>query len=197
MQIKKFGELSAQEELDKYMAGKVNYTPLMNVFYGGMRKSTKDKSVLSQFGDYIIKTVKPPPQNVRFMMDNEYPGGNKGQDFGSVGIFFICSDLSPKALWRMWGEPLFHDEFGEGFDENPDEEDEENEEEREITDNSYKGWSHGSYFMEIEGVKFHVGFDHRGTKMEVDPVTLNTECAKRRIPKEDMLLVCLKSVVDQ
>jgi hypothetical protein len=60
---------------------------------------------------------------------------------------------------------LYHDQFGEGFDT----------EVEEITA------SYASYFVEVLGIKMHIGYDHRGTQIETEycmPVKLFTVLKK-------------------
>ena len=61
----------------------------------------------------------------------------------------------------MFGKPIFHDEFGEGFDGEYDEETDE-ELEPEIKE------SYASYFVNVDGTNFHIGYDHRGTGIEIE-----------------------------
>lgn len=65
------------------------------------------------------------------------------------GIMFLTSDLDEKVLTSLFGKPIKHSEFGEGFDRK-------------------RKYSFISYFTELNGYKFHLGLDHRGTCIEVD-----------------------------
>jgi hypothetical protein len=82
-------------------------------------------------------------------------------------------------LQKIFGDPLFHDEFGEGFEGEYDEETDE------YTDPENK---HGfaSYFVNIDGVKFHIGYDHRGTTMEVEEGTT-----------PEKLVDCIKTLINK
>ena len=61
----------------------------------------------------------------------------------------------------MFGEPLLHDEFGEGFEGEYDEETDERGE-PDIKE------SYASYFVNVGGVELHIGYDHRGTGIEIE-----------------------------
>ena len=65
------------------------------------------------------------------------------------------------VLKKMFGEPILHDEFGEGF------EGEYNDETDEYGEPDIKE-SYASWFVTINGVDLHIGFDHRGTKIEIN-----------------------------
>ena len=82
-------------------------------------------------------------------------------------------------LQKLFGDPLFHNEFGEGFEGEYDEETDE------YTDPENKH-DFASYFVSIDGVKFHIGYDHRGTTIEVED---NTN------PKK--LVDCIKTMIDK
>lgn len=78
----------------------------------------------------------------------------------STGIYVICEYFDEKLLRKLFGEPLYHDEFGEGFE---GEYDEELEDYLEPENES----SYASYFIEINNITLHIGYDHRGTRFEV------------------------------
>lgn len=65
---------------------------------------------------------------------------------------------------ELFGEPIYHDEFGGGF-EGDYNEDTDSYDDPEIKE------SFASYFVTIEGVDFHIGYDHRGLAIEVKPNT--------------------------
>ena len=44
-----------------------------------------------------------------------------------------------------------HSEFGEGFDED-----------------DHQGHQYASYIVNVDGLNFHIGYDHRGTSVEVE-----------------------------
>jgi len=61
----------------------------------------------------------------------------------------------------MFGKPLLHNEFGEGFDGVYDEETDQTGE-PDIKE------SYASYFVNVGGTEFHIGYDHRGTGIEIE-----------------------------
>lgn len=91
----------------------------------------------------------------------------------TLAIFFIAG-MEEDVLQRMFGEPVYHNEFGEGFEGvyNP-------------TTQKYskplRKESYASYMIELNNYIFHIGYDHRGTRIEVqsdiDPKVL-LECLK-------------------
>ena len=64
----------------------------------------------------------------------------------SIGIFFLTSELDRDNLEMIFGKPIVHKKFGEG---------------------GIKGGKYASYFPEINGKIIHIGYDHRGTSIEV------------------------------
>lgn len=85
-----------------------------------------------------------------------------------VGIEFITSTLDKKSLSIMFGNPILHNSFGEGF------------EKKDKIKESY-----ASYMVTINDVKLHIGYDHRGTRIE---------CLEGIKP--DVLMDSLKDLVD-
>lgn len=81
----------------------------------------------------------------------------------STGIYVVCEYFNENILRKLFGEPLYHDEFGEGFE---GEYDEELEDYLEPENES----SYASYFIEINNIVLHIGYDHRGTSFEVKDV---------------------------
>lgn len=61
----------------------------------------------------------------------------------------------------MFGEPIYHDNFGEGFD------GEWNEDLEDYDEPEIKS-SFASYFVTLNNINFHIGYDHRGTTFEVE-----------------------------
>lgn len=81
--------------------------------------------------------------------------------YSSLGIMFLTDTLNEEALRKMFGEPLLHNEFGEGFEGEWDDESED------YLDPEIKE-TYASYFLEIKNIDIHIGYDHRGTTIEVD-----------------------------
>lgn len=78
----------------------------------------------------------------------------------TLAINFLTGVLDNKALQNMFGNPILHDEFGEGFNGEYDEETDEYGE-PDIKE------SFASYFVTIGDTQLHIGYDHRGTSVEV------------------------------
>jgi hypothetical protein len=105
--------------------------------------------------------------------------GKSDRVYNTIGIFLFTSVFDDDVLQKLFGDPLFHDEFGEGFEGEYDEETDEYTE----PENKY---GFASYFVEIDGVKFHIGYDHRGTTMEVEEGTT-----------PEKLVDCIKKLIDK
>jgi len=169
-----------KEELKNYGDGLLNLTPIANIL---MNDHTKDWYV--EIGKYILKVFKPDelPDTLPFrdeikkLVNNKTKIGRVLNFLGkspieerihsSLGIFFVTASLDNDTLNKLWGEPLWHREFGEGG----------------------KGMRRGtfaSYFVEINGTKFHIGFDERGTSMEVELQTA-----------PQTLFSCIEDIIDE
>jgi len=156
------------QKLQDYTEGKIHYTPIMNLMM-----NNRSKDWYAELGKYIADTLdieKIP--HLSFFSDKLKEKKNiitKIKDFGSdgnrlyfsVSSFFLTSALDEEALKKMFGDPILHDEFGEGFEGEYDEESDEYEEPQ-IKE------SYASYFVNVGGVDFHIGYDHRGTRIEID-----------------------------
>jgi len=156
------------QKLQDYTEGKIHYTPIMNLMM-----NNRSKDWYAELGKYIADTLdieKIP--HLSFFSDKLKEKKNiitKIKDFGSdgnrlyfsVSSFFLTSALDEEALKKMFGDPILHDEFGEGFEGEYDEETDEYEEPQ-IKE------SYASYFVNVGGVDFHIGYDHRGTGIEID-----------------------------
>lgn len=99
--------------------------------------------ILNKFKNYKSKPV--PPQ-FSIYLDKKYTNNSRAKT--SLYIFFTTT--LEEILSEKLGEPLYHDIFGEGFD-----------------DKKIK-FSYASYFLESNGVQMHLGYDHRGSSIEVD-----------------------------
>ena len=158
MKLKKFNEISSDSELQKYIKGDVDYQPLLNIFM-----SNRVKDYYEELGKYIFE-----------IFDNKLPkelgyyNSKHGDRFkySSVAIHFIASVLSPEVLKDLFGEPLMHNEFGEGFYDEKEANSEKNEEEDIEIERSE--FDYASYFVVVNGTKLHIGYDHRGTNIEID-----------------------------
>ncbi len=103
--------------------------------------------------------------------------------YGMFGIYMLTA-LDHDVLKKMFGdEPIYHDHFGEGFDG-------EYNEELDTFDEPEIGESYASYFVEVNGYLFHLGYDHRGISIEV-PSNLSAKIVAEKIMKP-----IIKSYID-
>jgi len=157
-----------ENKLKDYTADKIHFTPIMN-----MMMNNRSKDWYAELGRYIVDTLDIEKiTELQFLSKKLKEKKNivtKIKDFMSddnnlyfsVANHFLTSVLNEVTLRRMFGEPIFHDEFGEGFDGEYDEETDEYGE-PEIKE------SYASYFVNVGGTNFHIGYDHRGTGIEIE-----------------------------
>jgi hypothetical protein len=160
-----------EQKLKDYTGGKIHYTPIANIIM-----NNRSKNWYAELGKYItenldietipelswlaprLKEKKNLVTKIKDFLNDD------NQLYFSVASFFLTSALSAKktgALKKMFGEPILHDEFGEGFEGEYDEETDE------YGQPDIKE-SFASYFVDVEGTNFHIGYDHRGTIIEVE-----------------------------
>lgn len=165
-------------KLKEYVSGELHLTPIMNLLMNERSKNWYD-----ELGKYIVKTldIQSIPE-LKFLSDRlkEKSLIKKLKDFNNdnyflVSSFFLTSALNEETLKKMFGNPIYHSEFGEGFDKK-------------------KKYSYASYFVEIDGVWLHIGYDHRGTMIEIE----YTSDVYKEIFKEDAekCFNVLKKLVD-
>lgn len=135
--------------LKKYMNNQIDVTHSMNVLM-----NVKNADYFVHIGEYFLnaceKTNKSTDE-IEFSRNiGRKKAGKKRDNFRSVAIYFITSFLNRESLEKMFGPPVYHNEFGEGFDE-----------EDNINYNCL------SYFIEINNDYYHITNDHRGTSVEV------------------------------
>ena len=160
-----------EQKLKDYTKGKTHYTPIMNIIM-----NNRSENWYAELGKYITETLdiekipylgfyadklKERKSIITKIKDFISP---ESRTYTSVAIHFLTGVLDEKALENMFGKPIFHDEFGEGFDGEYDEETDE-ELEPEIKE------SYASYFVNVDGTNFHIGYDHRGTSIEIEVPT--------------------------
>jgi hypothetical protein len=156
-----------QNKLQDYTKGKTHYTPIMNIMM-----NNRSENWYAELGKYITEEldIEKIPY-LSFFVDKlkERKGlitkikdfiSPENRTYTSIAIHFLTGVLDEKALENMFGKPLLHDEFGEGFGGEYDEETDE-ELEPEIKE------SYASYFVNVGGTEFHIGYDHRGTGIEI------------------------------
>ncbi len=102
--------------------------------------------MLGEFIDENINISNEPRLSLIFKVRKKR---TRRKSYDTLAIFFLTGIDLPD-LEKMFGYPLLHDHFGEGFH------DEDNIKE-----------SFASWFIKLKGVKFHIGVDHRGTTIEV------------------------------
>ena len=149
-----------KNKLEEYVDNIVDYVPIINyrdIFKNLGKYAYEDvfdkklPNKLSYFNDYL---------NQSFLTDfNVF--SKKDQVYSSLAIFLLTeSDFVIDKLKEIYGEPIYHNEFGEGFEgEYDDENDIENE--PDIKE------SFASYFITIDEVDMHIGYDHRGLTIEI------------------------------
>jgi hypothetical protein len=138
--------------LDAYVNGEIHFTSWGNFAHR--------MGLYEIMGEYLIsekgrEPFRPLPTD---RMKRE-------RVLGFESINYFTSDLDEKVLREAFGTPVNHDEFGEGFDDYEDgtsEYDEEGVATQDIRDYSFSSW-----FVELNGVVFHLGRDHRGTTIEI------------------------------
>lgn len=137
------------EKLRKYTKGINQYTKLNSIL-------CTDFSVYKSIGKYIVKKYggldKLP---IEF-----YIPSKNNVNYPSIAITLFTTILNEDLLFKIYGEPIYHDEFGEGFDGIYDKELDEYSE----PDNKF---SYASYFLNIKDIEYHIGYDHRGTNIEI------------------------------
>lgn len=157
-----------EQKLKDYTKGKTHYTPVINIIM-----NNRSKDWYTDLGKYIAEEldIEKIPY-LSFFADKlkERKGlvtkikdfvSPNNQTYTSIAISFLTGVLDEKALENMFGKPIFHDEFGEGFDGEYDEETDE------YGDPEIKE-SYASYFVNVDGTNFHIGYDHRGTGIEIE-----------------------------
>jgi hypothetical protein len=157
-----------EQKLKDYTGGKTHYTPIMNIIM-----NNRSENWYAELGKYINETLdiekipylsyfseKLKKEKSLITKIKDFVSPNE-QIYTSIAISFLTGGLDEKALENMFGKPIFHDEFGEGFDGEYDEETDE-ELEPEIKE------SYASYFVNVDGTEFHIGYDHRGTGIEIE-----------------------------
>lgn len=147
-------KLNDKTHLSDYTEGRSFYTPIMNPL---MNNRSKDWYV--EIGKFIHSELKDCGiGNLSFYMESIKSleaeslvmsflnQDKKKQALRGLAIMFL-TDLEPE-LKSLLGRPLFHSKFGEGF-------------------KRKSKTSYASYFVKLGENIFHIGYDHRGTSIEV------------------------------
>jgi hypothetical protein len=182
-----------EQKLKDYTGGKIHYTPIANIIM-----NNRSKNWYAELGRYItenldietipelswlaprLKEKKNLVTKIKDFLNDD------NQLYFSVASFFLTSALSAKktgALKKMFGEPILHDEFGEGFEGEYDEETDE------YGQPDIKE-SFASYFVDVEGTNFHIGYDHRGTIIEVETSEFDID----NVSSDDEAKKCFESL---
>ena len=150
-------------DLNDYVNGKTNYTPLLNTFFG----KSREKDYFVEIGKYLYKDVykgnlptefgfyeKRIKKNSSIIKKMNIFSNELKNAYSGIAIMFLTAIINENSLKKMFGDPIRHSEFGEGF-----------------YGQSGRGRRVGrhtycSYFVVINGTGFHIGYDHRGTSIE-------------------------------
>lgn len=121
------------KELQDYVSGKFTLTPIMNIL---MNDRAKEWYVL--IGKYFLEQCGE--ENITDYMSDKLKNGSKKDketSYRMIGIYFLTSYLDESSLNKMFGKPICHDEFGEGFE-------------------PRRKYEYCSYFVNINGHKAHI-----------------------------------------
>lgn len=146
-------EFSDEEKMNRMMRDVDKYTSLLNILMNDIKGKWYEK-----IGQHILDSFSG-----KLLVQLGFITRSSGKDIYNdnnlrfLGISFMTGSLgdaglSPESMQKLWGNPIFHDNFGEGGIEGLYEED-------------TSGYA--SYFKTIGGLNFHIGYDHRGTGVEV------------------------------
>lgn len=130
------------EKFQSYMDNEFEVTHIINHLAHNM-------DMFSELGEYLRKVAPDDwdPMGIRMLSMDDNLAGNR-----FLGMAFFTSFLNEDILEKVFGSPINHSEFGEGFETNRD-------------------YWYSSYIIEINGHLYHVGYDHRGTAFEPDVTT--------------------------
>ena len=147
------------DDLRAYSTYQLDLTNWMNVLHNNNSKEKKlfgKVDYLSDIGKYIANNDKFKNDYwLAYFLNKDKINSDR---YASICITFITSTLGKDNLYKMFGDPILHNEFGEGFDEN--------EKDPEIF-GGVGDYTYASYFPTINDTKIHIGYDHRGTSVEL------------------------------
>jgi hypothetical protein len=175
-----------KDKLKDYIEGKSQYTPQMNIM---LNAGDRPGDLYKKLGEYIDSTIDISNElNLKFFAEQLKEEKDKSflksvknllspkmSAFSSVAIFFLTASLNDETLRKMFGEPIFHNHFGEGFDDRR------------------RKKTFASYFVNVDGIDLHIGYDQRGTCVEFGTVYEGEAYTKET---EDKALSVLKCLVD-
>ena len=155
-----------KDKLNSYIKEETFYTPILNImmnnrskdWYAELGKYIDDKIDITKVPDLAYCASHRPKNNIATKIKDFLSSDSRF--YFNIASMFVTSTLDEKNLKKMFGEPLLHSEFGEGFD------GEWNEEEDDFDEPEIKE-DHASYFVNVGGTDLHIGYDHRGTSVEI------------------------------
>lgn len=141
MRIQRLNEL-LNYELQSYLDDVDDYQPLLHIFMKNRKRDYFD-----ELGKYIVEIFE---DDLPYELNLIKTGMTKRRFIMIALYFFTDMALDPLTLKKLFGKPIYHDEFGGGFYRKDD-----------------IDFLFASYFVEIDDVKMHLGYDHSGTLIEV------------------------------
>jgi hypothetical protein len=153
-----------KQALEKYKVGfsdpnKSYYDSVLNIMMSWAALIDSGHNWYEDLSDYIFQSLNLGSAKIpklQYAIDSYID--RRGS---TLDIHFISDILDSDVLKKMFGRPYLHNEFGEGFygDYDP--------EKGEYGDPKIKEM-HASYFINIGGNNLHIGYDHRGTMIEME-----------------------------
>lgn len=154
-----------ETKLSDYVSGKTNYVRMMTIAL------SRVPSIYDELGSYIEEKLD---------MESHF-GADYRKFIGNIAVYFLTSQLDPDSLKKMFGEPILHNEFGEGF--------------YGKNGKYLKKWQYASYFVKVGNLNLHIGYDHRGTNIEVESSASTPHGSPRRMSfSDDFIGECLNSL---
>ncbi len=151
--------VNQKKKLEQYVKGELIFTPQMNI-----TMTDRTRKWFYEIGKYFVDLHDSKLPGELSWWNDKVSSGDV-QAIEAVGMF-VLANIDRDLMETMWGKPLKHRQFGEG------------------ASGRAKGFS--SYFLEIDGKAFHIGYDHRGTTIEVVVGTTASE-----------FFECIKMVMDE
>lgn len=142
-----------KEKLEKYANDEIKYIPL---YYW----TNKHRELFPILGKYAYKEIFKRKIPKCFGVNEK----TYLKYFALSSIILTHYEYILDRLKENFGEPLYHNKFGEGFKGGY------NEETNEYDEPEIKE-SFISYFVTIENVDCHIGYDERGLKVEIKEKT--------------------------
>lgn len=139
-----FEHIDQNKYFDDYRNEVLSLTHNMNILGNDIKNKW-----YSKLGQYFIDTM-----GMDFLLKNhqnldKHLKTNKENIERYIGTLFLTSYLDEESLKKMFGEPIRHSEFGEGF-------------------SPRRKYYCCSYFVNIDGHILHISYDNRGTSIECE-----------------------------